>query len=62
MPDGSVDPTGGDQEGSKLADRKYQLSVKYEKQVRFLLGTCAVLLPDGTVEGRRAAAKEYTER
>ena len=61
MPDGSIDTTGGKQEGSTLAERKYRLSVKYEKHVRFLLVTASVLLLDGTLEGRRAKAKEYTD-
>ena len=62
MTNGSVDVTGGEQEGSKMADRKYRLLVKYKQQVRYLLGPGAVLLPDGTVEGRRAPLKEYTDR
>ena len=61
MPDGSIDTTGGKQEGSTLAERKYRLSVKYEKHVRFLLGTASVLLLDGTLEGCRAKAQEYTD-
>ena len=60
--DGSIDPTGGKQEGSTLGNRKYRLSVKYEKHIRFLLGTASVLLRDGTGEGCRAAAIEYTDR
>ena len=48
--------------GSTLSDRKYQLSVKYEKHIRFLLGTASVLLRDGTGEGRRAQSFEYTDR
>ena len=62
MPDGSVDTTGGEQEGSTLGDQRNHLSVKFDKDVRFLLGTCCVLLPDGTMEGRRCAAFEYTNR
>ena len=60
--DGSIDPTGGKQEGSTMSDRKYRLSVKYEKHIRFLLGTASVLLRDGTEEGRRAQPFEYTDR
>ena len=68
MPDGTIDTTGGDGEGSTLSEQRNRLSVKYDKQVRFLLGTASVQLPDrtdgthGTVEGRRCAALEYTER
>ena len=71
MPDGTIDTTGGLQEGSALAQQRNRLSVKYDTQVRFLLGTASVLLPDGTdrtngtdgtVEGRRCAALEYTDR
>ena len=62
MPSGAIDPTGGKQEGSTLAWRKSCLSVKYEKHIRFLLGTASVLLTNGTVEGRRAEAMEYTDR
>ena len=42
-PDGEVDPTGREKEGSSLAEQQYQLTVKYDKQVRFLLATCTVL-------------------
>ena len=52
MPDGTIDITGGMREGSTLAPRQFRLSVKYDKDVRFLLGTASVLLPDGTLEGR----------
>ena len=68
MPDGTVDPTGGQREGSTLGPQRNRLSVKYDTQVRFLLGTASVLLPDGAngtdgmVEGRRCAALEYTDR
>ena len=40
MPDGSIDGTGGKQEGSTLANRQNQLSVKYEKEIRFFAGNC----------------------
>ena len=49
MPDGTIDTTGGRQEGSTLAAQRNHLSVKYDTQVRFLLGTASVLLPDGTM-------------
>ena len=62
MPDSTIDTTGGRQEGSTLGQQRNRLSVKYDTQVRFLLGTAVVLLPDGTVEGRRCAALEYTDR
>ena len=48
-PDGSINTTGGKQEGSTLDERKYCLLVKYEKHIRFLLGTSSVLLLDGTL-------------
>ena len=41
--DGKVDPTGGEREGSTLAERRYQLSVKYNSDVCFLLGTASVV-------------------
>ncbi len=47
-----MDTTGGLQESSKLAEQHQQLSVKYDKDVLFLLGTASVLLTDGTEEGR----------
>ena len=31
MPNVSIDTTGGEKEGSKLPERKYKLTVKYEK-------------------------------
>ena len=58
----SVNTTGGKQEGSKMADSKYQLLLKYKKQTRFLLGTCSRLLLDKTVEGQLADLKEYKNR
>ena len=58
MPDGTIDHTGGKQEGSTLPERRNQLSVKFSSDVRFLVGTVSVILPDGTVEGRRAKAFE----
>ena len=61
-PDGEVDPTGGEKEGSSLAERQYRLTVKYDKQVRLLLATAAVILEDGTVEGCRGEAIDYTDR
>ena len=60
MPDGTIDTTGGQQPGSTLAPQRNQLSVKFDKDVRFLLGLACVLLPDGTLKGRRAVALEYT--
>ena len=60
--DGRVDPTGGAREGSTIADRRYQLSVKYNTDVCFMLGTASVLLADGTEEGRRGKAFDYTGR
>jgi len=60
MPDGTIDPTGGEQEGSTLSQRRNHLSVKYSTDVRFLLGTASVILLDGTKEGRRARLLEYT--
>ena len=42
-------------------DHKYRLSVKYEKHVRFLLGTTSMLLLDGTSEGCQAAAQDHTD-
>ena len=62
MPDSTIDTTGGQQPGSTLAEQRSQLSVKFDKDVRFLLGLACVLLPDGTLEGRRAVALEYTNR
>ena len=35
-PDGKIDPTGGEQEGSKLGKRRYRLTVKYDKNYRRL--------------------------
>jgi hypothetical protein len=62
MTDGTIDTTGGRQEGNTLAAQRNHLSVKYDTQVRFLLGTASVLLPDGTVEGWRCEALKYTAR
>ena len=36
--------------------------MKYEKHIRLLLGTTSVLLPDETLEGRRAISEEYTDQ
>ena len=58
MPDGTIDHMGGKQDGSTLPERRNQLSVKFSSDVRFLVGTGSVILPDGTVEGRRAKAFE----
>jgi hypothetical protein len=61
MTDGLIDPTSGKHEENTLNNWKDRLSVKYEKHIRFLLGTAAVFLPEGTLEGRRAASEEYTD-
>ena len=60
MPDGTIDMTGGQQPGSTLAEQRNRLSVKFDDNVRFLLGIACVRLKEGTLEGRRAAALEYT--
>ena len=60
MPDDTIDLTGGKQEGSTLAEKGKQLTVKYNTGVCFALGTASVHLPDGTEEGRRAKSFEYT--
>ena len=60
MPDGTVDLTGRKQEGSTLVEKGKQITVKYNTSVCFALGTASVRLPDGTEEGRRAKAFEYT--
>ena len=38
MLDGTIDDTGGKQEGSTLTERRNQLSVKFGSDVRLLVG------------------------
>ena len=45
-----------------LAKQRNRPSMRYSRQVRFLLGTTRALLKDWTVEGRRYTALNCTER
>jgi hypothetical protein len=61
MPDGTINTTGGQQEGSTLVEQHNHLSVKYDMQVPFLLGTASVLLPNVILEGWQCVVLGYTD-
>ena len=49
-------------DGEASTDNPVNVNVKYEKEVRFALGVAMVTRVDGSVDGLRIPAFEYTEQ